>query len=96
MLAAGDGQDLWTEVKDWSYSRANGRFEIKFDVFWNGVVFRNNNYQVSGILQVNKDGTNPKFIRRGANYNFKKLESNMMWLGGMTAGVLMLNELSTQ
>lgn len=94
MSSAGGGQDFRSVVKAWSYDSIASEFEIKMEVYFNGSIFRSNNYNVDGVLTVKRDGSNPKFSRTYANSNFRELESTMNWIGGIAAGVIVLNELS--
>ncbi len=89
MSAAGGGQDLRVQINNWDYDNQSERFEIKIEVYWNGAIFRDHNYNVDGVLKVDRSGRNSEFSRTYANSNFKDLESTMMWVGaGVALGVL--------
>lgn len=94
MSKVGDGRDFRVKVTGWEYNPADGKYEISMETYFNGLIYRSNNYEVDGVLIVNENGRSPKFTRSWANAKFKKLESRIRFWGGVAAGTYVLSELS--
>ena len=88
----GGGQDLNVRIKNWNYDNYANRLEVKIEIFWNGSLWRSNNYNIDGILKVDKSGHNPSFIRTYANQNVKDIDEMYMWAGA----IVELGKLSSQ
>ncbi|GHU13007.1 hypothetical protein AGMMS50225_22180 [Betaproteobacteria bacterium] len=91
MGGVGGGQDLRVQVEQWHFDKYTHEFEVKIQIYFNGMFFRSNHYNVDGILTVNESGSNAKFARSYANSKFEELESNLVWIAG---GVIALGVLA--
>jgi len=94
MEVIGGGQDLIVQPRKWYFDAPANEFEIPMDVSFNGAVFRSNNYQVSGVLTVQQNGSNPRFARLQANENYQGMESTLTALAITAAGVMVLADMS--
>lgn len=92
MKKMGGGQDLNVNVKKWNFDSYSNKYEIKIEIFWNGSLWRSNNYNIDGIVKVDRSGRNPSFTRTYANQNVKDMDEMYMWAGAMVE----LGKLSSQ
>ena len=93
MEAIGGGQDLIATPGEWSFDQYTGELTIPMDVSFNGQIIRGNNYQVSGILTVKSDGTEPEFARATANQNYLDQETmirDIAIVGGVVGGTVLI------
>lgn len=93
MDAIGGGQDLIVQTGEWYFDAPAKQLEIPMDVSFNGMVFRSNNYRVSGVLTVNENGSDPQFARLDANENYQNMESTLTALAVTAAGVMILADM---
>lgn len=69
----GGGQDKRVKMTRCEYNAYSETYKLKIEVYWNGSIFRDNNYNVDGVLKLNSDGTDAKFSQTYANQNVKDL-----------------------
>ena len=67
----GGGQDLRVKVIKWHYNEDND-IKIKIEIYFNGDIFRSNEYEAHGDLLCTKDGYYKDFSISYVNNNFKK------------------------
>ncbi len=98
MNAIGGGRDLIVKHNLRYYDPTAKTLEIAMEVSFNGLVWRSNNYLVSGVLTVNENGRNPKFARRAANQNYMDQETTMIAIGviALAGGAYVLSEMSDE
>jgi hypothetical protein len=90
----GGGQDIRAEVTSCEFNSYSRKFKIGVNIYWNGILFRSNHYELDGILTVNDDGSNPQFSRTWANQQFKDMESLKRWAAIGIGGIILLEALS--
>ena len=90
----GGGQDIRAEVTSCEFNSYSRKFKIGVNIYWNGIIFRSNHYELDGILTVNDDGSAPQFSRTWANQQFKDMESLKRWAAIGIGGIILLDALS--
>jgi len=85
----GGGQDIRVRLTDCNYNGYSEKFKLDIEVYWNGSLFRSNDYNVDGELSFNSDGSDSKFSRTYANPNVRDLA----FLGNIAAGAILLGAL---
>lgn len=69
----GGGQDERINIASCEYNSYSEIYKLKIEVYWNGSIFRENNYNVDGVLKLKSDGTDVDFSQTYANQNVKDL-----------------------
>lgn len=70
----GGGQDERIEMISCSFNTYSQEFKLDIEVYWNGLMFRVNKYNIDGLLKLDYDGSNASFSRTYANQNVQDLE----------------------
>lgn len=87
----GGGKDKRVSVSSCEYNSYSGIFKTRIDVYWNGIFFSDNHYNIAGELKMNSNGSGVEFSR---NYANEAVESLEMW--GLLAGVVVLGVVASQ
>ena len=63
----GGGRDIRVNMRSCNYNSYSGIYKTKIEVYWNGAIFRSNNYNIDGELQMKSDGSQAEFSETYAN-----------------------------
>ncbi len=88
----GGGQDERVNITSCEYNSYSKIFKLKMEVYWNGSIFRENKYNVDGVLKLKSDGTDVDFSQTYANQNVKDLS----FFKTIAIGTLALGALSAE
>lgn len=70
----GGGQDERVKLTSCSFNSYTQTFKLNIEVYWSGLIFSFNKYNVDGYLELDYDGSDARFSRTYANENVKNLE----------------------
>lgn len=69
----GGGQDVRVSVSGCSYNTFSKIFKLNMEIYWSGLFFKNNKYNIDGVIKMDKDGNDAAFSEKYANQRVKKL-----------------------
>lgn len=88
----GGGQDERFEISEYNINSYSGKYKLKIEIYWNGIIIRSNQYNIDGVLEFESDGSNAVFSQTYANQNVKDLK---LW-GTIAGGTILLGILASE
>lgn len=88
----GGGRDVRVSMNSCNYNSYSGIYKTKIEVYWNGAVFRSNNYNIDGELQMKSDGSETEFSETYANESVKDIR----FIGFIAGGIIVLGAIAAE
>ena len=88
----GGGSDIRVNMSSCSYNSYSGIFKTKIEVYWSGVMFSSNKYNIDGELKMKSDGRQAEFSETYANSN---VEDIRFW-GYVAGGAVILGAIAAE
>jgi len=88
----GGGSDIRVKVSSCSYNSYSEIFKTKIEVYWSGLFFSSNKYNIDGELKMNSEGGAAKFSETYAN---SAVDDIRFW-GYVAGGVVVLGAVAAE